>query len=722
VPVKSDKPDDLLVDWEMGGVGLSDPSQGLEVKLWTARISKHDDGSGDCDIIVSAPGVADTILISGNAITEVSLAFDQNMKPAIAYVEAGVSKLWWYDATIQATSILTIDGTTPRITLDDHRIDQVSVSDIILAYISAGNLCYRQQRDRFQTERVLKTVGAGAQLVSVTMNNVWRLQFHVHNMTVPADDQTQVFEDPFLADIVSDLCKRADVQKTALDVSELYDDRVPGYGLSTDDGVNEYLKPLAQVFTFDPTEFDRKIHFFKRGRAAVMGISFDDLVATGDDSKPMKITLADKTKLPKTVNVSYTDPTGGYATNKQYAVRRSNQINTDAKQDINLNMTLQPDQAAQFAEITLKVNWNELMTYDWQLPLKYTMLTPGDVFDYFDEDGNTQRIRITSRNEADDVLKFEGKSDGGALCYSSKRVGLPLPYPKSTTPGLVGETRLEILNIPVINDLDDELGVMIAVAGSSTAWFGAQVLFSTDGVNYAEAMRTEVPSTLGDTTTELLAELSTEYPSDQSVTVTSNFPLSSISDDELQRYGNLCVIGDEVLQFQNAAYLGNDTYQLSGLVRGRYNTAPDHWPVGTRFVLLDSAVMFVQAQRYMLGQEIWFKPVSFGVTDDESVPTTYEFDTALSQQEWPPTDVVASRDGSNNVAVSWTARPRLGVEISPHQSKYFDGYLVRFSDGFTATTDATAYTRADTPAGVTVAVCGVNAITGNGPFTEETAT
>lgn len=722
VPTKSPSPTDGLLAWEMGGVAISDPSQGLNVKLWSLTGEKQDDGT--IDLVLSAPGVPNTVPVSGADITECDLAFDQNMRVFICYVQAGLTKFYWYDtvSSVYTTTTLAAGVRTPRCTLDDHRTFNVSNSDIILMYVNGSNLCYRQQRDRYGVEYVLKLVGPEAGLVYVAMNDQNRLQWRVHEMTAPTDGQTAVIADPFLGDVVKDLCRRADVAQENVDVGELYEDHVPGYGLNQDVGVNEYLKPLGQVFTFDPTEFDRKLHFFKRGRAVSKGISWTELVATNDDSEPMKPKASDKTKLPKTVNVSYTDPTGGYASNKQYAMRRSNMVQTDAKVNIDLNMTLQPDQAAQFADITLKVYWNEQMTYEWSLPLAYTGLTPGDVFDYFAKDGSTQRIRVTSRNEADDVLKFEGSLDGGALCYSSKRVGLPLPYPKSTTPGLVGETRLEILNLPVLRDQDDELGVYIAVAGSSEAWFGAQVLYSIDGVNYAEAYRTETPSTMGDTLTALTAEVSAEYQDAQSVTVTSNFALSSINDDELQQYRNLCVIGDEILQFKTATLLGNDQYVLSGLVRARYNTAPEAWPAGTRFILLDSTVQFVQAQRYMLGVKIWFKPVSFGVSDDESVPVSYEFDTAYSQREWAPTDVTAVRDGSDSVTVTWTARPRLGVETSPYQSKHFAGYDVRFSDGVTVTTADTAYTRAATPAGVTVAVAGANAITGAGEFSEEIAT
>lgn len=48
-PVKG--PGDLLVDWEVGGVALNDPSLGLDYQLWTLRVVP--DGEGAFNFIVS---------------------------------------------------------------------------------------------------------------------------------------------------------------------------------------------------------------------------------------------------------------------------------------------------------------------------------------------------------------------------------------------------------------------------------------------------------------------------------------------------------------------------------------------------------------------------------------------------------------------------------------------------------------------------------------------
>lgn len=157
----------------LGGVALNDPSQGLSVQTWYLRA---DGGFA----YIRADSVAETLLFSvAGTITEASLAFDQNMRPFVAFVEDGVAKFRWFDSTLGAQTISTLPGgcSNPRCTLDDNRLTQTNTSDIILAYVRAGSLYFRAQRDRYEVEYFLRS--GVAQLRSVAMNKRLRLQFHV---------------------------------------------------------------------------------------------------------------------------------------------------------------------------------------------------------------------------------------------------------------------------------------------------------------------------------------------------------------------------------------------------------------------------------------------------------------------------------------------------------------------------------------------------------------
>jgi hypothetical protein len=59
---------------------------------------------------------------------------------------------------------------------------------------------------------------------------------------------------------------------------------------------------------------------------------------------------------------------------------------------------------------------------------------------------------------------------------------------------------------------------------------------------------------------------------------------------------------------------------------------------------------------------------------------------------------------------------RLGTDTSPYNSQYFRGYRVKYSDGHIADTYAETYTYTAAPGSITVQVCALNEITGEGPW------
>lgn len=164
---------DALIDYERGGTALNVPDDGLNVQTWTLRYESP-------AVIVSGTIAPDTTLFSRPGITELALAFDQNMRPFVAFVENGVPRFWWYDTVVGAGVFtdLPVDALHPRCCLDDHREAQSAVSDIILAYTRGADLYYRQQRDRYATEYLL-TTGVDGTLAAIGMNTGLRLQFQI---------------------------------------------------------------------------------------------------------------------------------------------------------------------------------------------------------------------------------------------------------------------------------------------------------------------------------------------------------------------------------------------------------------------------------------------------------------------------------------------------------------------------------------------------------------
>lgn len=166
-----------LVDYERGGRAVQDPSAGLDVREWTAQMSGN-----DVTLFSSDGVIAPVTLFTQAGITHISLAFDGNMNPAIAYVTGGRSYLWWYDATIVGYAVLTLDpdARSPFITMDDKRRTSSASRDVLLFYCRGHQLMYRQSRDRFLTERLLHSFpGAQISVRGAGMNTGNRVQIEV---------------------------------------------------------------------------------------------------------------------------------------------------------------------------------------------------------------------------------------------------------------------------------------------------------------------------------------------------------------------------------------------------------------------------------------------------------------------------------------------------------------------------------------------------------------
>lgn len=151
-------PDDIgrsarVIDYELGGIALNDGTQGLQVQNWRARLV------GTEIRVAPDPYTTETVLVTAAGITQLSLAFDQNMNPVVAYVQSGLTKLYWYSTALQAMTTTTFDAEvrSPFLCMDDKRnaASLLNINDVLLFYIRTNRLCYRQQRDSYNTERTL---------------------------------------------------------------------------------------------------------------------------------------------------------------------------------------------------------------------------------------------------------------------------------------------------------------------------------------------------------------------------------------------------------------------------------------------------------------------------------------------------------------------------------------------------------------------------------------
>lgn len=190
IPIKSSSPivgflyapDNIpkrpTIDYELGGVALQDPSQGLSMQTWRCWFDRQASA-----VMVESPNTPPTKIFDQEDITWLSFCFDQNMRWCAVYtIQDGSSYLRWYDSSLPGYAVTQMPNgvITPFLTLDDKRPSQNGFSDIILAYIENQSACIRVQRERFQVPHVWQEdIPKDWVIRNFGMSNKLRLQMEI---------------------------------------------------------------------------------------------------------------------------------------------------------------------------------------------------------------------------------------------------------------------------------------------------------------------------------------------------------------------------------------------------------------------------------------------------------------------------------------------------------------------------------------------------------------
>lgn len=164
-----------LSDLHYGGIHLNDATHGITYQLWTLRID------GD-SILLSAPNTPEFVELTADAPTWGALAFDQNARVFIAYVDATrTGWYYWFDSTIPGFRLSQIPGNIDRVfaSLDDSRVPELQTSDIILSYVRGTEFYMRVQRDRFGVEYDLGHAPALQAQVGMSHGDRYQFAFSV---------------------------------------------------------------------------------------------------------------------------------------------------------------------------------------------------------------------------------------------------------------------------------------------------------------------------------------------------------------------------------------------------------------------------------------------------------------------------------------------------------------------------------------------------------------
>lgn len=534
----------------------------------------------------------------------------------------------------------------------------------------------------------------------------------------------------FLPALVQELCRRAGLESSKVDVSLLPEECVEGFVVTNQYPVAEAIRSLSQVYFFDATNYDGVIHFIPRGADTVMTISAEDFV--DDETEVEERSRSDSISVPRVLNLNYYDSGArGLSTSKQTS-ERPGERRSIAEASIQTPVVLTTEKAAQVVDISHKLVIEESKgELRFSLPDSYLELVASDPI-ILQWSNKSERVVLKQVDILDGYQAYIGARDRQSA-YISDVEGIPPPTPTPPPSNVVGATLIVPLDIHILRDADDNAGLTyyVAVAGILPAWNGALVEVSYDaGATYVDSQSTTTSAVIGELV-DVLQDHPAEIPDETNSTIIRIDSRSSeLSETDLagmMNRVNLAAIGSpalgwELVNFANADDLGDNEWNVSYFLRGRKGSESRQHNPGEKFVLLYRAVLgFVPSSIADIGRTITFRATSFGAPTDSGTVTSFVY-AGRSQIEREPAYLSAHEDGANIVA-SWQGVGRLGGGSAVAQGARFTGYRVRFTDGVSTITVDTASQEvtqdvSSLSSPVTVRVTQVNALTGEGPAIE----
>jgi hypothetical protein len=494
-----------------------------------------------------------------------------------------------------------------------------------------------------------------------------------------------------LGSVVKDLCLQVGFNSTEVNTTEIDSMPVKGFVVSQSINARDAIAQLQKAYFFDALESGGKLKFINqvRGSSPITIPRTDLATAEEGQERPdlFKETRQQDTELPDEVTITYVDYDFSYQQNTQTA-QRQNSPNKN-KLEIRLDLVLTASQALAIARKTIFLEWSKRRRFEFSLPLRYSIVEPGDVVQVNLHSSTQQNIYLSKVDVgANFLLQCEGVPYDPTLLTLTAVATAPAV---SLSIGNPSDTELRILDLPLVKDTDAPQGVYVAATGNS-AWRNAQLFISRNlGSSYGSVASIITRTVLGTCVTTLAtaSEFYVDYKNTLRVTVVGE--LESVPELDFFNGRNIALVGEEVIYFRFATLVSGNTYDLSTLLRGRRGTEQSisTHTSGEDFYLLSGYLTRVAGEPLDLNTQRLYKAPINGQALADITPIAFT-STGRSLKPYAPCHLRAVRDASGNLTITWVRRNRVYGELLDYQDVAFsettESYRVNVqSDGLTKT-------------------------------------
>ncbi|WP_333710378.1 phage tail protein [Malikia spinosa] len=443
---------------------------------------------------------------------------------------------------------------------------------------------------------------------------------------------------------------------------------VRGFVCANRQAARSFLEQVMAIHFIEMVESDGKCKFVQRGKTPARTLSYDELGATEGDASGPRVAWQNtqELELPRQIELQYMNRDDEYNTGTRIASRQV--CSTLERVNVTPPCALTNDEASTIVHRMLELAWMESITGSAKVTRDHIDLEPTDVIVLADAaESHTVILRSVSESPGGMIeLSF---SRYAASLYSRTGTVDDMVYPAHGIPEL-GSTWPLVLDIPYYGDTDEGCVYAGAMDTLGASWYGS-VFVSRDQVSWKTGGYILSPATLGYATTEAPDALPCMWDVAGTVGLklaNSSASLSSKPDAAVRAGENLAAFGQpgrwEMIRFKTATLNVDGSYTLSNIARGEMGTE-QHTAAhlaGDRFALINSALVKIPVPHDYAGSALTFRFVRSGQTFAEGTSVTITY-RGEAMKPWPLAWVEGTRDGSNNLTVTWTRLSRVGDEM-----------------------------------------------------------
>ncbi len=392
-----------------------------------------------------------------------------------------------------------------------------------------------------------------------------------------------------LAALVRHLCLRAGLVEDLIDVSGLWG-AVEGYVIGALESPRTSISTLARNFGFDAVETEGVIRFVMRGRASVVTLDIDDLVASRE-GEVFELTRGQETELPQALKWQVARADEDY----DAALVEARRITVDTTRIASeaFPMAIPPEEAERRCRRALMEAWIGRESATFRLPPSRLALDPADVI-RLAHDGREVEFRLVSVADAEARVNEGVRQDRAAYDLPP---GDPRPA-SLASPVVFGTPEVVMLDLPQISE--DQPAHRPLIAAYASPWPGEIAVFrsaSTDGFNLLTTFGSR--ARIGTLAFDLFPGPTSRFDlGNQLVVDLLSGTLESVTDVALFGGANALAVEAaagvwEIVQAGQAELIAPGRYRLTRLLRGQRGTEHaigNPAPAGARVVVLDTTL------------------------------------------------------------------------------------------------------------------------------------